>query len=408
MFNFTMDVGQTIFAATTVAWALAHPRVRMELLFSLGPVAIAMTASALTDANLSASALAIVYMVAALSAAATGIVVARRLRLLTLVPLVTAIAGLYLVGGSLFLGLGSVAVFSIITAVYATAGAVAFTVLRDQRVVSPIAAVWTIGFLDLAIVAGAEAAHVSELHYGLALALISGIVLVAAGWVSGAVSGRIALELMTTPGFVLAGFLMSDYGNEKMLPLSITIAGASVALWSIVHRDRSDLGWLASALTAAAFVVRIEVRGGLTPEWYALPIAVVLLAAGAVRLVREDSLGSWRMLGAGLSLAMIPSLALAWSDPVSWRMLYVLVVAVAAVVVGMVTRLQAAFVTGAVVMALIALRFLGPIARQFLETPVGPWVVFGSIGVLCIVGAATWESSWRGLRRIGIRVGELR
>ena len=80
-----------------------------------------------------------------------------------------------------------------------------------------------------------------------------------------------------------------------------------------------QFGWLgAVVLMTSPPLIRVaeDVRA---PELYTLPAAVLLIAVGAWRLRTDPEASSFRMLGSGLTLALLPSLLLALDEPVSLR-----------------------------------------------------------------------------------------
>ena len=166
----------------------------------------------------------------------------------------------------------------------------------------------------------------------------------------------------------------------------------------MLRLDRIEVGWLAGVVLFAATLVRLSADQRLAPELYALPAAALLLVAGAVRMRRSPQLGSWRVLGSGLNLALVPSLLLALPDPSSLRALLVGLGGAVALAVGLRLRWQAPYLTGSAVLAVLALRFLLPLAAEVLANPLGAWILFGTAGGLLLTAGILWEQSLRRLR----------
>jgi hypothetical protein len=139
------------------------------------------------------------------------------------------------------------------------------------------------------------------------------------------------------------------------------------------------------------------------PELYTLPAAVLLLSMGAWRLRTDRETDSVRVLGAGLALALAPSLLLALQEPVSLRALLVGVGGAAALMWGAQQRIAAPLIAGAGTVALITLRELEPIAEA-----VPRWLTLALLGAVLLGAGVTWESRLRNLRAAGRYLTALR
>ncbi|MCY7413387.1 MAG: hypothetical protein LH471_10200 [Salinibacterium sp.] len=164
-----------------------------------------------------------------------------------------------------------------------------------------------------------------------------------------------------------------------------------------------------SALIVASVVAvyGIGVAGVEPIELATATLAVALLTVGAVRLRANAHGGSWRWLGPGLIVLLVPSLSATFVDPELWRLVALGVAAVAAVLIGALGRLQAPLVIGAVVAVVHALRTFAPqllAVYQLAEWWV--WAVIGGAVVLFV--AITFERRTRDLKQIGARIGSLR
>lgn len=221
---------------------------------------------------------------------------------------------------------------------------------------------------------------------GLTLAISSGVIGIAAATLARTPATRITLESVA----LVCGLAATTFvGDPTLRALVITIVGSSVALVSVVHRDRGDLSWLASALLAIAWVIRID-TGASVPELVSLPAAALLVAAGIRRLILDPEVSSRRVLSSGLALGLVPSLLSALDDPVSVRGALVAAAGLGFLALGIVQRWAAPFVAGAAVVALTAVRHLGPVAAALPR-----WISLGSIGVALLLVGITWEARRR-------------
>ncbi|RLV49721.1 hypothetical protein D9V37_07350 [Nocardioides mangrovicus] len=202
--------------------------------------------------------------------------------------------------------------------------------------------------------------------------------------------------------------LLATYGDAGRVALALTLMGSATALAAIVRTGRDHLGWVGSGVLVAATAVRVLVAHTPAPELYALPAAAALLGVGAWRLARDPGLGSWRPLGSGLSLALLPSLVLSLGDPGSLRTALVVVGAGITLGVGLERRWQAPVLHGTAVLVVLALRFLLPLAADVLADPLGAWLLFGAAGGACLTVGVLWERSVANLRTAGRFVGSLR
>ena len=168
-----------------------------------------------------------------------------------------------------------------------------------------------------------------------------------------------------------------------------TITGAGVALIGLVNRRRRWFTLVGSVLLGLAYVIRLADSGVDVVEAYTAPFAAILLAAG-VWALRRDSIGSVRALGAGVTLALLPSLPQALGEPASLRALLLGLVAVALLALGLKRGWQAPFVGGSAVVLLLVIANIGP---WTLGLP--RWVLIASIGIIALAVGATWESRAR-------------
>lgn len=168
-----------------------------------------------------------------------------------------------------------------------------------------------------------------------------------------------------------------------------TIAGAGVVLVGLINRRRRWFTLVGSILLGIAYVIRLADSGVDVVEAYTAPFAAILLAAG-VWVLRRDNVSSVRALGAGVTLALLPSLPQALGEAASVRALLLGIVAVALLALGLKRGWQAPFVGGSVVVLLLVLANIGP---WTLGLP--RWVLIASIGIVALAIGATWENRAR-------------
>ena len=171
--------------------------------------------------------------------------------------------------------------------------------------------------------------------------------------------------------------------------MTLTIVGTAICLIAVSTRDRMLFGWLGAVVLMTATLLRIteDVRA---PELYTLPAAVLLLAVGAWRMRTDAEASSFRMLGSGLTLVLLPSLLLALDEPVSIRGALIGAAGVLVLGAGIAQRLAAPFVFGAVTTGVLALRHLEPVADA-----VPRWIALGGVGLVLLLVGVTWEARRR-------------
>ena len=162
-----------------------------------------------------------------------------------------------------------------------------------------------------------------------------------------------------------------------------------------VHALRPGRRGLVGVVLAAAVALtslRLVAADITLLEAYTLPFAGALLVGGAV--VPRGDRSSWTRNGGGLFAALAPSGTVAILDGDLLRTVVVLVAAAAVVVWGAAVREQAPLAIGGSVLALLAVRHLGPIAADLPR-----YVTFGVVGIGLLVTGATFERRRRELRR---------
>jgi hypothetical protein len=218
---------------------------------------------------------------------------------------------------------------------------------------------------------------------GIALALVAAIAGLLAAPITRSEVERTTVEATALlVGLVAVAFPVNDWAVTVVL----SVVGSTVALVSVVERDRDQAAWLGAIILAVTAVLRVD-AGLALPELATAPAAALLLVAGVRRLLIEPETGSIRALGSGLALALLPSLLIAIDEPVSVRAALLGCVAAVALGVGVTRRWAAPFLAGSATLAVLAIRHLGPIAEGLPR-----WISLGTVGVVLLAVAITWES----------------
>lgn len=185
--------------------------------------------------------------------------------------------------------------------------------------------------------------------------------------------------------------------------VGFAVAGVLVLLMSLWAGSAGRVGvhglrYTGVTLLLLASWLRLGADEVTVVEAYTVPCSLVLLGFGWWRR-RGAPVSSWPAYGAGLSFTMLPSLLAVYSDTEWRRSLALGVLALAALFAGARFRLQAPTVIGAVVVAGVAVRELGPYVSEMLLM-VPRWVPIAVGGLLLVVVGATYEARMRDLRRL--------
>lgn len=170
--------------------------------------------------------------------------------------------------------------------------------------------------------------------------------------------------------------------------------------------------WFLFVLAFVTAVVAWSPRD-LRVEWFSLPLGAALLVIGAVRLSRVDTAtsetmaprtsllarlgawpfgwrGSWALLLPGLVVIFSASILATFTDPLTWRAILVIVMALAAILVGAWRRLAAPFVVGVIVLPLENVSaFAVQIGRGIDSMPW--WITLAAVGAVLLILAVSYE-----------------
>jgi hypothetical protein len=194
-----------------------------------------------------------------------------------------------------------------------------------------------------------------------------------------------------------AGVALSVLDADRLW-LALLAAGVAAAIVSLrtgLHR----VGWVAGGLLAASSWVRLVLSDVDTPEAYTVPSGAALVAVGFLRRRRDPAYSSWRAYGTGLSLALLPSLLRAVSDPGNVRPMLLGLSALLVLCSGIARRLKAPLVIGGGVLAVDAIVQLSPYLVAFY-TAVPRWSVIAGTGLLLLLVGMTYERRARELQAL--------
>jgi len=227
--------------------------------------------------------------------------------------------------------------------------------------------------------------QVSVSFRGLAIVVLGSVGLVASQRLPRSALTRGVCEGLSIT-WLVAGVSMA-YGSPSHRAAELTVAGVAAGITAYLSPDRRRAGWVSGVLLTLASWIRLADSDLQAVEWYTLPAATALLVYGARRLRGDAGESSWRCLGPGLALALLPSWWLSLHDPVSWRGLVVGLAGAVLVALGARSRLAAPFALGVVATAGLALREIWPVAA-FIPR----WTFLFVLGGVLLWMGMTWEA----------------
>ncbi|MFJ2850804.1 SCO7613 C-terminal domain-containing membrane protein [Streptomyces rubiginosohelvolus] len=195
--------------------------------------------------------------------------------------------------------------------------------------------------------------------------------------------------------------------DAPFLALVLALCGVLAAGAAVRPERRQVAGYLAAALFVLATWVRLAASEVSFPEAYTLPVTVPALVVGFLRRRKDPEASSWTAYGPGLAATLLPSLAVAWTDPDWQRPLLLGVAALAVTLLGARHRLQALLLLGGAVLALDGLHELAPYVVQ-VAGALPRWLPPALAGLLLLVVGATYEQRLRDARRLKDALGRMR
>jgi hypothetical protein len=189
--------------------------------------------------------------------------------------------------------------------------------------------------------------------------------------------------------------------------------------------------WVLFGLAFITAVVAWSPRE-LRVETFSLPLGLFLLAAGALGLRSANGArgadaggaepkrdlhgldawphgrrGSWPLLAPGLIVMMSASVVSTFTDPLTWRAILVMVLALAAILVGAARRLAAPFVIGLIVLPVEnVFVFAVQFGRGIESMPW--WITLATIGAVLLIIAVAGERREGADRSVVARMRDLR
>ena len=187
--------------------------------------------------------------------------------------------------------------------------------------------------------------------------------------------------------------------DADRLWLALLAAGVAAAIVSLRRPGLHRVGWVAGVLLAASSWVRLVLSDVTAPEAYTVPAGAALVVVGWLRRRRDPAYSSWRAYGTGLTLALVPSLLRAVSDPGNLRPMLLGLSALLVLCSGIARRLKAPLVIGGGVLAVDAIVQLSPYLVAFY-TAVPRWSVIAGTGLLLLIVGMTYERRARELQAL--------
>ncbi len=203
---------------------------------------------------------------------------------------------------------------------------------------------------------------------------------------------------------------------------SLMLAVLTLMLLIAARRRRSDgvlpPVWFLFGLAFTTAVVAWSPRD-LRVEWFSLPLGLALLAAGAMHLSRpvdgrptvgswpRGAHGSWVLLAPGIIVTLSASIVATFTDPLTWRAILVIVLALIAILIGARARLAAPFVLGVIVLPIENVSaFAVQIGRGIESMPW--WITLAVVGAVLLILAVSYERRSGEAEGIAARLRDLR
>lgn len=177
--------------------------------------------------------------------------------------------------------------------------------------------------------------------------------------------------------------------------------------------------WFLFALAFVTAVVAWSPRD-LRVEWFSLPLGLFLLTAGALwmhhpaQITLKKTLeswpagcsGSWALLAPGITVMMLASIVATFTDPLTWRAILVIVIALASILIGAFRRLAAPFLIGVLVLPVEnVFVFAVQIGRGVESMPW--WITLAVVGAVLLIIAVSDERRVSGASGIAARLRDL-
>lgn len=253
-------------------------------------------------------------------------------------------------------------------------------------------------FLFAEVAAASQAMHVSVEQTGLAWVVLASAV--AAG--ADVLKRRDADALLVQAAVFASLGICVTSSDVNVLSIAFVVASAGAAVVAMRPHRRS-IGWLSAALSIATFWTRLTIADVHVVEAYTLPVAVLTLFAGYRASRRTPELSSWTTYGTGLSIAVLPSLALLTDSETLVRPALLAWAALAMLLTGASGRMKSPLAIGAATLLLTAAVQFAPYVNH-----VPRWAAIGVVGTLLIVVGATYERRLHEVRALHRRYAAYR
>lgn len=302
---------------------------------------------------------------------------------------------------ALLLGAGSLAT---IAAAWSTADRDAtLLVLPALSLLAAVTAIRVPATTAAAALLGGAALSAFGADAGLDRAEVSVLLLVApAACVGLSLALRLTYRLALEGAALVLAAASVVLAVEDLTALSVSLGVSGVlALAVAIRPDRHDVALLGGLLLTASSWVRLADADVEAPEPYAAPLAITALAFGHLRR-RKNSASSFEAYGAGLSVALVPTLLRSFADESPARGLALLVVCVLLVLAGGAYRLQAPLAIGGLVLVLDVLHLMAPVAHALPR-----WSLFALAGAVLVGVGISYEQRRRDLARLKERYDQL-
>jgi len=186
-------------------------------------------------------------------------------------------------------------------------------------------------------------------------------------------------------------------------------AAVAVAAWMLAT-GRRRIGTTAAGSGVAALSAGVLGLADVVDpiELVSVPLALALLAIGAVRLSEKAGARSWPWLAPGTAVLLVSSLlAIDSAGEPLWRALALGVLATSIFVLSLRLKLQAPFVVSGVLLLVHLLVQSWPLLELVGEA-VEWWIWLGLAGVAVVALAARYERRLQSARNLATRISQLR
>lgn len=199
----------------------------------------------------------------------------------------------------------------------------------------------------------------------------------------------------TADAVVVAALAVAAVAVASLDALSLVVALATVVAGASALRPTRRGLWMVAVAGAVVLTwLRLGQADVSAVEAYSVPLAAGLLLVGLIS-ARDAVRTSWERVGAALVAAVGPTTVVALIDVDVARTVAAVALGVALVIWGATGRQQAPLAVGAVAVAALAVRHLGPVTAELPR-----YLVFAVAGIVLVAAGATFEQRRRDLRQV--------